>query len=274
MFYRRFTFKKIIPNGLNNKYQMIHDEAALFTAADNNDIESAKKLIKIVHPINYDISFYRACNNGQNEIVKLFLQVDNTEYDCVYAAKIAASNGHLDTLKIIMSDYRYMTNFDNDNGNGNGNGHVYNNGDGYDRTNILALASANGHLHIVKELLKKEYKFNNYEIRKAIIKALKNYKLNIIIELMNDIRYYPDVFFKHNFINACIKYNDTPIKCIKEILCDNRIITDPIIYKLNYTKISEISNEQQLIYLLDVPEEICDIVVKFCYRDLINIFHY
>ena len=54
----------------------------------------------------------------------------------------------------------------------------------------------------------------------------------------------------------------------KELLQERNIVNNPIIYNKYKQEILQISLEQQLVNLIDVPLELCEVVQLYIYRNV------
>jgi hypothetical protein len=128
----------------------------------------------------------------------------------------------------------------------------------------VIIAASYNYINLMKILLKNPNIDPAYDYNAAIKIASNLGSLEIVRELLNDSRVNP--YTNNNYaIKQAIYKGHTEI--VKELLQDPRVTSDPIIYNAKCcVLILEISLEQQLMLLIEIPLELCEIVQSFVFR--------
>jgi hypothetical protein len=133
---------------------------------------------------------------------------------------------------------------------------------------IMDAAANKNYTNVINFIINYVLQFHIYDtnsIGNTIIVAVLNNNVNLIKILLNNNNINPAYSFNYAIKNA---FNNGHLEIVKELLLDFRVISDPEIYTKFYGMILDLSLQQQLVFLLNVPQELCEIIQLFVFRNV------
>jgi hypothetical protein len=133
---------------------------------------------------------------------------------------------------------------------------------------IMVSASHKNYVNVIDFIIKYKLKYHYYDINRISVLFLMSASFNDI-NLMKILIKNPNIDPTYMANSATyIAFNNGHLKIVKELLQDSRVTSDPEIYTKFYEMILDLSFQQQLIFLLNVPQELCEIIQLFVFRNV------